>query len=301
MNRSRAILLLTLILSFSALGLQMTPSRVPPEDILDGGPPRDGIPALTSPWFDRAEDADASMRPDDRVLVVSLNGETKAYPLKILNWHEVVNDTVGGRDIVVTYCPLCGTGMVFDAKVDGERLLFGVSGKLYNSNLLLYDTQTESLWSQSAMEGLTGPMSGKKLKLLPSVQTSWRAWVSRYPQSAVLSVRTGYQREYQTDPYADYRQNSRLYFPVQLDDDRLERKDWVVGIVVRGEARAYALKKLRDEKVMHDTIRKKEISLSYDGRDDTVVVVDSRGGAVPFVLSYWFNWINFHPQTGLVK
>jgi len=300
MRRSHFLTVITLLLSVTALGLEFSPSRIPLKDIHDGGPPKDGIPALTAPQFDRASDA-GYMRPQDRVLVVQINGETKAYPIKILNWHELVNDTLGGQDILVSYCPLCGTGMVFDAQVDGQRLMFGVSGKLYNSNVLFYDKGTESLWSQAAMEAVTGPMMGKTLHLLPSVHTSWRALVKQYPQAQVLSIKTGYKRDYQANPYDDYEQNNRLYFPVKLKDDRLGRKDWVVGIVIKKQAIAYALDKLRDQKVLNDRIGKQDISISYDADEETVVVVDSKEQAVPFVLSYWFNWVNFHPETELVK
>ncbi|WP_373509099.1 DUF3179 domain-containing (seleno)protein [Thiocapsa sp.] len=133
----------------------------PPDEIHVGGPPRDGIPALTDPAFVPAAQADF-LAPDDRILGLTPGGEARAYPIAILNRHEIVNDGIGGRAVAVTYCPLCGTGVAFDALHTGRRVEFGVSGLLYNSDVLLYDRQTESLWSQIAKQAVTGPMKGQR-------------------------------------------------------------------------------------------------------------------------------------------
>ena len=154
------------------LGFDYSKHSIPINEIHSGGPSKDGIPALYNPKFILAKDA-AYLKPQDRILGLYLNGEAKAYPIRILNWHELVNDSVGGKDVLVSYCPLCGTGMAFDANIDGRKYLFGVSGKLYNSDVLMYDKETESLWSQIKMEAVTGAMTGKRLTLLPLIHTTW--------------------------------------------------------------------------------------------------------------------------------
>lgn len=166
--------------------------------------PKDAIPALIHPEFISASEVGNLLSPKDRVLGVYLQGDAKAYPVRILNWHELVNDNVGGRPILVSWCPLCGSSVVYDPVIDGKRLRFGVSGLLYQRNLVLYDAETGSLWSQLLSEAVTGPLAGTKLEILPAVNTTWGAWKTAHPDTLVLSFATGYQRNYREDPYADY-------------------------------------------------------------------------------------------------
>ncbi|HSG05403.1 MAG TPA: DUF3179 domain-containing protein, partial [Nitrospiria bacterium] len=189
--------------SMLLMGFDLSRSSIPKEDILPGGPPKDGIPALDNPKFLKAGKA-ALLNSGDRVLGFSGKGEAKAYPIKILNWHEVVNDTVGGKPVVITYCPLCGTGMAFDPVVKGEHFTFGVSGLLYQSDVLMYDRQTDSLWSQILQEAVTGKMMGTRLTLLPLIHTTWEEWRKEHPNTLVLSTDTGYSRNYRRDPYEGY-------------------------------------------------------------------------------------------------
>lgn len=184
------------------LPFEVTRHIVPLRQIEGGGPPRDGIPALIDPEYIPAEEAGRLLEPSDRVLGVLFNGEARAYPIRILNWHELVNDTVGGRPILVSWCPLCGSGVVYDPMIGGRRHIFGVSGLLYKRNLLFFDRQTGSLWSQLLSEAVTGPMAGTKLHALPAEDTTWKNWESPHPDTLVLSFATGYQRDYRADPYA---------------------------------------------------------------------------------------------------
>ena len=179
-------------------GFDFSRHSIPLEEIKDGGPGKDGIPAIMKPKFHSAKEA--PLKPQDRVLGLVLNGEAKAYPINILNWHEIVNDRVGGQNVVVTFCPLCGTGMVFDGTIAGKRSTFGVSGYLYQSDMLLYDHKTESLWSQIKREAVTGPMMGQHLTLLPSIHTTWANWRKQFPETRVLSEDTGHRRDYDRDP-----------------------------------------------------------------------------------------------------
>ena len=183
-------------------GFDTSRHSIPIDDIYDGGPGKDGIPAILKPKFISAEKADKMLlKKNDRVLGYVHNGQARAYPIKILNWHEIVNDRVGGASRVVTYCPLCRTGMVFDTEVKGRNLTFGVSGLLYQSDMLLYYHQTESLWSQIKSEAVTGNLTGSRLKLLSSTHTNWASWKSKHPKTQVLSDDTGYRRDYDRDPY----------------------------------------------------------------------------------------------------
>ena len=175
----------------SANGFDLSNSSLPPEEIIRGGPPRDGIPALTDPKMIAAGDANF-LKPADRIVGITLKGQSRAYPISILNWHEIVNDNIDGQQYAVTYCPLCGTAVAFDATIDGDSTEFGVSGLLYNSDVLLYDRDTESLWSQILSEAVSGERIGSKLTLLPVSHTTWRDWREKHPDTLVLSDDTGH-------------------------------------------------------------------------------------------------------------
>jgi len=282
-------------------GFDYSKHNIPLNEIHDGGPPKDGIPALYDPEFILADDA-KYLNPKDRVLGISLNGEAKAYPIRILNWHELVNDRVGGENVLISYCPLCGTGMVFEADIKGERYLFGVSGKLYNSDVLFYDKKTESLWSQIRMEAVTGPMTGQKLKLLPAEHTTWEAWRSKHPDTLVLSDKTGHFRDYSNNPYAGYGRSSEIYFPVNHQDNRLPGKEWIVGVVINSQAKAYSFESLkREEAGVKDTIGEEKITIHYDKKSESAVVKNNDGEIIPSVQAYWFAWRAFYPRTELYK
>jgi hypothetical protein len=210
---------------------------VPAAAIEAGGPPRDGIPAIDQPRF--VDAARSGLADADRILGLERTGVARAYPVRILNWHEIVNDRLGDEPVAVTYCPLCGTGIAFDARVGGQAASFGVSGLLYNSDVLLYDRRTESLWSQILGRAIAGPMKGTVLPSVPITHTSWAAWRVRHPRTEVLSTQTGFQRDYGRDPYDGYDKVPRLMFDVQHRDARLPLKAWVMGLVINGQARAY--------------------------------------------------------------
>lgn len=290
---------MTMIGLLALMGFDYSKHSIPLDEIHDGGPPKDGIPALFNPQFIKAEEADY-LESSDRVLGVVINGDAKAYPIRILNWHELVNDHVGNENVLISYCPLCGTGMVFEANIKGERFLFGVSGKLYNSDVLFYDKKTESLWSQIKMEAVTGPMTGQKLSLLPAVHTTWEDWKEKYPDGKVLSNKTGYPRDYSRNPYEGYANNNDLMFPVRFDDQWLPAKAWVVGIILNGKAKAYSVAKLRNEPpLVQDVIGDVEIEIDFDSTNKSIRVTDKHGKEVPTTQSYWFAWSAFYPDTEL--
>lgn len=190
-------------------------SNIELDQLADGGPPKDGIPSIDAPKFDAAHETPFS--DDDLVLGLVVDGDARAYPYGILNWHEVVNDTVGGVPVAVTYCPLCDTGIVFER---GDRT-FGVSGKLYQSCLVMYARDTETLFAQVWGVGIVGPEVDQPLERLPVVRTTLGAWRQQHPDTRVLSVNTGHERDYFEYPYGSYDQNRQLIFSVR-EQERLE-------------------------------------------------------------------------------
>jgi hypothetical protein len=273
-------------------------SLIPADEIHAGGPPRDGIPALTDPEFVPAAQADY-LAPDDRVLGLKLDGEARAYPIAILNWYEIVNDRIGGRAVAVTYCPLCGTGVAFDALHEGRRLDFGVSGLLYNSDVLLYDRQTESLWSQIKKQAVTGPMKGRRLSALPMTDTTWRAWRETHPKTLVLSTDTGHSRDYSRDPYGGYAKERGLYFPVSASSKRYHPKERVLGIEIDGTFKAYPFAELSKHGggEIHDRVNGRDLLVSFDPVNESATAYDDKGYQLPAITGFWFAWYAFHPQT----
>lgn len=278
-------------------GFDLSNSAVPIDEILPGGPPRDGIPAIDNPQFVSVNRA-RWLQDDDRVLGVDYGGETKAYPIAILNWHEVVNDQIGQKAIVVTFCPLCGTGMVFDASVGEKIKRFGVSGLLYNSDVLLYDRETESLWSQIARQAISGPLKGQRLEMIPVNHTTWKDWQERYPDSVVLARDTGYQRDYEHNPYGNYNESTAIMFPVANTDARFHPKEQVIGLELQGQSKAYPFIELARSKMpLRDQLAGQQITIEYDMNHRTGRVIGANGAEIPSVIAFWFAWAAFHPDT----
>lgn len=173
-------------------------------EILSGGPPRDGIPSIDAPVFIEPEEADAWLADNEPVIAVEIDGDARAYPLQVLTWHEIVNDTVNDVPVVVTFCPLCNSAVVFERTVDGDPVEFGVSGLLRHSDLIMYDRTDESLWQQFTGEAIVGNHTGKQLTFLPSSLISFADFKKAYPDGVVLSRETGFSRPYGQNPYAGY-------------------------------------------------------------------------------------------------
>ena len=236
-------------------------SIVPLDQIVSGGPPRDGIPSIDNPKFVFIQDGGKFLQGSDLVMGLSINGDTRAYPLQILVWHEIVNDIVGNTPVAVTYCPLCFTSQVFLRDIDGQIVQFGTSGKLYNSNLVMYDRTSNSLWSQALGEGIVGKYAGKKLEKIPFELAYWDDWKKLYPDSKVLSIDTGFGRPYGTDPYGSYYTEPNILFPVSHKDERLGPKEIVIGLEDNGKHKAYRISDIENEKIVNDQIGNKQITL----------------------------------------
>ena len=233
---------------------------IPYSEILSGGPPKDGIPAVDDPQFISISEADVWLEDLEPVTVFQEQGDVRIYPFQILTWHEIVNDTVGGRPVVVTFCPLCNTAIVFDATVNGQPLDFGTTGRLRFSNLLMYDRQTESWWQQASGDAVIGELTGNRLAFLPANIISWEEAQAQYPEALVLSRETGFNRRYGQNPYIGYDNiNSSPFLFTGETPDQLPAMARVTTVELNGEAAAYPNEVLQEVGIVNDTVANIEI------------------------------------------
>ena len=228
---------------------------VPLEEISSGGPPRDGIPPIDAPKFVSVEEANSWLDAREPVIHLEVDGEARAYPLQILIWHEIVNDVVSDMPVAVTFCPLCNTAIAFDRRLHGRTLDFGTTGNLRNSDLVMWDRQTESWWQQITGEAIVGQLTGRKLEMLPATILSWQAFKQQFPQGRVLSRETGHRRSYGSNPYAGYDKADEppFLFEGKLDG-RLSPKERVVTVSLAGDDVAYPFPLLAKERVIADSV-----------------------------------------------
>ena len=252
------------------------------EEITWGGVVVDGIPSLDNPELIPASDAEY-LKDDDLVFGVEINGDARAYPLRIMGWHEMFNEVIGGVPVALAYCTLCGSGILFETAVEGrdKPLIFGSSGFLYRSNKLMFDRETRSLWNQFTGQPVAGPLVDEniKLKIRPVVITSWNDWRKQHPKTQVLSVNTGYRRDYGSGVvYRDYFASPDLMFPTIVRDERVvKRKDYVFGIREFGAAKAWPLVAFQKNPVINDRIGDKDIVLIGDPLTRSVRAYERKG------------------------
>lgn len=244
------------------------------EEIVWGGVRVDGIPALTNPDL-LAPDEATYLNDDDLVFGAEINGDARAYPLRILDWHEMFNDVIGGVPVSLAYCTLCGAGILFDTTVEGyeQPFIFGSSGFLYRSNKLMYDDQTRSLWNQFTGQPVVGPLvgSGIELPIRPVTITSWADWLAENPHTQVLSLETGHRRDYGPGvAYNAYFSSPDLMFPARVDNDALAAKDYVFGVRAVGGSKAWPLSAFDGGAVINDAVGLIDIVLIGDERTRTV-------------------------------
>ncbi|MFQ5979350.1 MAG: DUF3179 domain-containing protein [Candidatus Heimdallarchaeota archaeon] len=253
---------------------------VPCDQIVSGGPPKDGIPAINAPQFISAEEYSSSYgRHTDLVIGVYHKGIARAYPTDILNWHEIVNDVFSGETLSITYCPLTWSGIAYDTTSINSSTL-GTTGRLYENNLVFYDRLTDSYWSQMLGLGLTGEHIGTVLPTIPVVQTTWRTWQALHPQSYVLSRETGHDRDYDRNPYKDYQGNSDIWFPSSYDSSRApfnsyRAKDSSLVLSFANETRIYPFEALRYHPIVNDVLGNNSIAIIYDAASDLPRVFSS--------------------------
>lgn len=271
---------------------------IPLNQILDGGPGKDGIPALITPKFIRISEVSNIYPSDARGILVSSGETAKFYPFNIIVWHEIINDDIAGVPIVVTFCPLCASAIVFSATVDGVREYFGVSGKLYQSNLLMYDVTTESLWSQIIGSAVAGDRTLKVLDIFPSNVLTLNEVKQRYPNAQVLSQETGYKRDYNTDPYGDYENNAKLFFPVIINDTSLPTKE--IMHIVNVNAKSVAFVRSQLIKNSQATVMVGDMQITARYLNGEISVTNQSGESIPGYSAMWFSWATHHQEDGIV-
>ena len=238
-------------------------------------PIRDRIPPIDEPQFVSSNDAD-HVTDREPGLSLEVEGDARFYPLSILTQHEIVNDVVGGRPVAVTFCPLCNSAIVFDRRLQGQELRFGVSGLLRNSDLVMWDNRTESLWQQLTGEGLVGEFAGEQLEFLPSAVTSFEEFMRRHPAGRVLGPDQGFRRQYGYNPYVGYSSRAAPFgfFDANDIDERFPALERVVNVTIDGTAKAYPFSVLESARVINDVVSGREVVVLWGGT--TADALDAR-------------------------
>ncbi len=263
--------------------------------LLSGGPGKDGIPAIDDPKFVGVDEA--LMSDDVLGMLVEFDGEKRYYPYNILVWHEIVNDSIGSNEYAVTFCPLCGSAIVYDRNVDGKLLEFGVSGFLHESNMVMYDKTTETLWSQSRGEGIVGEMTGTKLTNLPVQLVTFSDIKANHSDAKILSQDTGYTRNYDFYPYGDYDESEEVYFAVSVQDKRLPTKEIMYVVPFGEKSVAVTQNKLKDGAEFENNFEGKDVLIRKDGEN---IFFESDGKILPGYFEMWFSWATQHENDGIV-
>jgi hypothetical protein len=269
---------------------------IPEEEVADGGPGKDGIPAISNPKFISVSEV-SFLLENDLVVGIQIGNLVRAFPHLILDYHEIVNHTIENTSFALTYCPLTGTGIAWDTSEFTLDKTFGVSGLLYNSNLIPYDRETDSNWSQMLNLCVNGELTGEEAKPIHVVETTWQTWKQLYPQSMVLSTDTGYSRNYSIYPYGNYKTSDSLLFSVNKLDSRLPKKERVLGIIVGEKTRVYPLNTFDDPiKVINETFNdvqivvagsaEKNFAVSFERKlpDGTLLSFNPVEGELPVIM-----------------
>lgn len=269
-------------------------SSIDLKQLFAGCPKADCIPALTDPKFIKLKDS--KLKDETLGIVVNHKGITKYYPYNILVWHEIVNDSIGDLHYAVTFCPLCGTGIVFNRKVDNQILEFIVSGTLLNSNLVMYDKNTNSLWPQSKGKCAVGKSIGKELKLENMELITFKQLKDQFPNSEVLSNDTGYKRDYTRNPYGKYNSIDRIFFPVHEINKNYPVKELFYVFKAEGTPVAVRISQF-DDNIFKKNINGKEYNLTKLGG---IVFVRSSEKLIPGYYEMWFSFYSTHGNKGIV-
>lgn len=257
---------------------------IPAAKVIKGGPAKDGIPALTNPAFVNASQADY-LEDDDLVVGYKNGDDIKAYPHAILNYHEIVNDNVNDKKLAVIFCPLTGTATGWNRMLPAGETTFGVSGLVYNTNIIPYDRHTDSYWSQLLMQSVNGELAGQQAENLQVIETSWKTWREMFASTKVLSPKTGFNRNYTNYPYGDYKTNTNeLVFAILPDDKRVPRKERVLGIIINGDAKIYRFSSLtKNEGLIEDNFQNEMLVIAGDAKKNIMVAFQKRlpDGSIP--------------------
>lgn len=302
-------------ITFPELSTNTQKSSIDLDKVLDGGPQKDGIPAIKTPNF--VSQADAKVTDETLGVLVNISGEKRFYPYNILAWHEIVNDQMGGQAFAVTFCPLCGSAIVFDRQVNGETLEFGVSGLLYESNLLMYDNATESLWSQALGKAVVGEHTNAELTKLPFQRITFSELkdshpealvlkrvtnaeiAKQYPQMSifkVLSPQQGDSRNYDSIPYSEYLDKEDTLFPVSVKDNRFPAKKIMYVTQFKDKSIAIPFLEAQDEATI--SVEDQNLVLRKDGNQ--IFILNPEGQQITGYFEMWFSWATHHQEDGIV-
>jgi len=308
--------------------------RIRLAEVIWGGVRKDGIPALTNPDLIAADQADYITKKE-LVFGISINGDTRAYPYRFMDWHEMLNDTIGDVPVSLAYCTLCGSGILYKTKINPneEPIIFGSSGFLYRSNKLMYDQKTNSLWNHFSGKPVVGKLVGSNIKLevLPLVTTTWGEWLAKHPDTKVMSPKTGFSRDYTPGvAYGAYFFSDELMFPASVKDNSLKQKEKVFGLRISGVNKAWPLKLFKQPTAINDQVGIISIVLIGDAKSETVRAYRSEGikfqlsengqliadkqewkqtedeligpknqklSRLPGHVAYWFAWSGYFPDT----
>lgn len=276
------------------------------KELRTGGPPKDGIPALNHPRFVSPIDASSWLDAKEPVIVVEIEGQApRAYPLQILIWHELVNDQIGDNPVLISYCPLCNSGVAFDRRIDGQTLEFGVSGMVRESDMVMYDRQSDSLWQQITGEAIVGAMTGKRLSTVPIQTVPFGVFAQQFPNGRVLDRATGYRKPYGQNPYVGYESSSQTLFPVQtLKHKGVRPFERLLVISIKEKTKAYPFSLLRKLGVVEDEIEGEIFVILFDPASRTVLddanvsTARSVGAAGVFSRQLGGATLSFHSNEG---
>lgn len=287
-----------------SLVTDFTGAKVEESDLLQGcfgG--QDCIPSIDKPKFESAEEADLWLNTDDIVFAINYDETQRAYPQRIMNWHEIVNDFIGDQGISITFCPLCGSALAFKREVKGLTTQFGVSGKLHNSDLVMYDRFEGNLWQQITGEAIVGPAAQRDevLAQIPISTTTWGEWKQKFPETQVLSRDTGFSRDYDAYPYGTYEQDDQIYFGVENLDTSLQIKTVIYGVEIAGKTKAYTEEALKREGTIEDNIGGVKIIITRNESGEVIVTNSETEESIIPIRLFWFAWAAFNPDTQLYK
>ncbi|MBT5900546.1 MAG: DUF3179 domain-containing protein [Opitutaceae bacterium] len=285
-------------------GFAVDDTAVPVEHLVRAAPAKDSISSIDEPNWILASECDY-LEEEDELLSVTIDGDTRAYPLRVLVWHEIVNDVFGERPIAITYSALTGSGVAFDAgeNADGSPRKFGVSGVLYNSGLLMYDRASESLWSQLKFMGISKDFVEEPLTPVAIRRLTWANWKKTFPDGRVLSSETGFDNDYASEwPYGNYANEKETIFPFDINPDRNEfgTKERMIGMAEGWAARAWPLEKVKAKGQLFDALGARPIQIIYQEDTNEVLITDiTNGEQVAAVSVYWFAWQAFYPDSSV--
>ena len=278
---------------------------IPYSDVLSGGPPKDGIPAIDEPSYVSIEDANKWIDDREPIIAVEVDSEARAYPLQILTWHEIVNDELNGKPLVISFCPLCNTAIAFEREFDGQILDFGTTGRLRYSNLIMYDRQTETWWQQATGDGIVGEYTDEQLTFYPASMISWADFKSQYPDGDVLSKETGFDRSYGRNPYAGYDDINQtpFLFTGEIYEDVLPAMARVLTIELNDETVAYPYETLEVVGVVNDDVGNEAIVVFWtegtaSALDEAVIASGKDVGAA---VAYSAQGKTFIADGGIIR